>query len=148
MKWGKPIALLVFIANLNDISDNCGVCVEKKVWILVYLSGDFAEEVYKAYIASIRSSKARVNHEKYPLFINVLIQQFLAKKVFQEAHADKNALEFKVERSKATKQFRHIYTVMEEVIHYVLCLRPCICGENLEKTTTNASLWLLQSHRY
>lgn len=49
----NPITFLSLLANLNDTSDNCGVCYRKAVCVLIYLLSDGSEKVYEAYIANI-----------------------------------------------------------------------------------------------
>lgn len=57
----KPIALLAFSAELKDPLNNCSVCEEKAVRVLVYLLSGGAEELNEVYTANWMSIDAHIS---------------------------------------------------------------------------------------
>lgn len=80
----KPDALLTFLSNLKDASENCGECEDKAVWGLAYFLSDGAKYVHKASTATRMSTDAHAYHETCSVVINALIQCFLSEKMPQK----------------------------------------------------------------
>lgn len=55
----KLIALLPFLADLKDTSDNCGVCENWTIGVIVYFLSDGANAAYEAYSNYAMSTDAQ-----------------------------------------------------------------------------------------
>lgn len=73
----NPIAVRVFLANLKDTFDKCGVCKSEAAPVLAYFLIDGDKKVYKTYPANGMCADAYVYHGTLPVLMNALIQRFL-----------------------------------------------------------------------
>lgn len=80
------MALQVFLADLKDIFDSCGVREKETIGVLAYLLGNDAIEVNETNATYGMSTDAHICHETSLVIFNDFIQHFLTNTALQEEH--------------------------------------------------------------